>query len=228
MNGNRFLFTIIIVFLTLGCATPRLGFPEKTMEIPVPVTLFTDVADTGVLDNRLPMGSKDVWELLYREHMVTLLGKINSGEIQMLINPEFVDKAKKTDLFIVDPDFVVRLNAEYTKSEQDTSAFSGYNFSDFQASIPAKYILAFTVDQWGYTVSNTPTEDGPFMVFCIRLIDKESNESVWEYSKRYHTVISSALKGTRREVLDPVDLEGAYKKLVSKALKDFFIWLNSK
>ncbi len=130
------------------------------------------------------------------------------------------------DLFLIDSIHILNADVPYLKTKDDPKDYSGYDFSKYKDAIPGKYILAMTIEEWGYVAAMQRWNDGPFMSFAIRLIDKDTNQSVWEYKKTAFQIIESALMEINHVSIMEKDIEEAYRHEIDKTLKDIFNSLN--
>jgi hypothetical protein len=117
---------------------------------------------------------------------------------------------------------------DYSKNIDDPADFSGYDFSKYVNDIPTKYILALTVDEWGYVVTKDKSTTGPYMVFTIQLIDRDTSLSLWRFSNLYQKPMDIPLGATEPGDITLTDIEETMQKIIPKAVNDFFTWLNQK
>ncbi len=219
------LFIVTALFLT-GCLSPRLGYPVKTVEVPTPVTLFSTIAaKPEIYKMNMDFLSREAWGILYDKKFQEILDKVSVQKLQYQVNEIFQDRAEKaSDLFALSSREVLNTDIQFSKTKEDPPEYSGFDFSASRDSIPTKYILALTIDDWGYSPSRKIELNGPFMVITIQLIDKETNASLWRYSLRHQENISQEAY----ELTQASYFEEAYQKMITNAVSRYFQWLNSK
>jgi hypothetical protein len=217
------------VLSIFSCLSPRLGFPVKEIETPVEVSLFSTIAKRGTVNISMDKISGELWKVLYQGKFQEMLDKISTDFYQIKINEAFLDEARITnELFILNPDDVLNLKIEYGKKPDDLKDYSGFDFSVDKSSLHASYVLALTVDEWGYLVNTKKEEAGPYMKFAMQLIDKETNKSLWEYRETFRIPIISSLRDTGFGIIKQADIEEMFNKIIPKAVKQFFGRLRAK
>ena len=218
------LFLAFIIFT--GCTTgPRLGFPLHTVGIPVAVTLFSTITRQGKIDKKLDWGSAEIWGMMYKEKFEGMLGRVSLDidALQGILNDLFLKKATEAkDLFVLNPAQVFNWDIQYSASMDDGSNNSGFDFSLHKDLCASKYILALTIDEWGYVVKRVKDDDGPYISVSIRLIDCETGASLWKYTKTYQQAISNSLEHVNYGSITAEEIEKTYQGLIYQAVNQFF------
>jgi hypothetical protein len=225
MRIVKYLCFFILIALFSGCATPRLGYPVKSVEIPTSVTLFSTIAKDGVLNNNMSLMSKDLFNALYLKKYEEMLREMPLGRFQGQLNDLFLGNVlKASDLFSLSPAVVNNWDIDGNKPENDKKALYSHSFHRYKDQIQTDYILALTIDEWGYNVEQDKEEDGPFMSITIQLYNKETNESLWGYNSLFHESTEKEGHG----VITSGDIEKIYETLMEKAVRKFFKRLSKK
>ena len=227
MPRLKFMAVFVSGLLVFGCMTgPRLGFPVKSYNLPVPVTLFSSIYAKGLLVKDMDIFSKESWRLSWDKKYLDMLSKVNVYRLNDEMDTIFLRKALEIkDLFIIEKKQVFHAGIEYSKNPDDPENYSGYDFSRFVDDIPTKYILALTVNEWGYTATRAPQNTGPYMVFTLQLIDKDTSLSVWQFTKKYWRQIEVYRVYEEPMQVGLSDIEKTMKNDITKALTDLFAWL---
>ncbi|MBN2532400.1 MAG: hypothetical protein JXB88_05885 [Spirochaetales bacterium] len=224
-NIVKYVGFLLLITLFSGCATSRLGYPVESVEIPTTVTLFSTIAKNSTLNNNLDIASRELFKLLYKKKYEKMMAQVSLGSLQNRLNNLFLEYAQKTTkLFTLDSEYVYNWDIEGSKIKDDKKALYSYNFSMYKDQIPSKYILALTIDEWGYAVEKSYEEDGPYISITIQLIDKDTNESLWGYNSMFHESTGKEGHG----VINLEDIEEIYEKLIKKAVKRYFSRLRQK
>ena len=222
-------FLCILLVTVAACVTPHLGFPVQNLETPVEVTLFSSMVKKGTVNVQLGALASEPWKWIYEAKYVDMLSKVPIDFYQIKINQFFLDEARKSnDYFILNPNEVLKIPVVYSKKPDDPKDFSGYDFSQFKTDIKSRYVLALTVDDWGYLVQPRKEDSGPYMIFALRLIEKDTNHSVWEHKEMFRLPILSILRDTDAGSIDQGQIEDVYEKLLPKAVDKYFTRLRSE
>jgi hypothetical protein len=228
MKRLRFSLLSVLVLFTSACMTaPRLGFPVKSLDSPVPVTLFTAISPKGLLVKKMDLFGRETWRLLYDQRYLTILSQINlGGRFNKNMDDLFIKKTLETrDLFKLEKKEVFNGGLEYSKTPDDPVNYSGFDFSRYVNDIPTKYILALSIDEWGYIATQDKTTTGPYIILTIQLIDKDTSMSLWRYSNQYQKPVEDPLGATEPGDITQAQIEDVLQKLVPKAMDDYFNWL---
>jgi hypothetical protein len=153
-----------------------------------------------------------------------MLRQVPIGSLQTQLNDAFQGQAFKSELFIPTPVYVYNWNIQGYKPEDDKKALHSYSFNRYKDQILTKYVLALTIDEWGYIAVDDKEKDGPFISITIQLINKENDEQLWGYNSRFQQSTGKEGHG----VINLEDIEKIYKTLIEKAVKKFFNRLNKK
>lgn len=225
MRKGKVIFLILITTVLLaGCAT-RLGYPARTVGIPTPVTLFAKIAPKATITKNLNYLARDIWSALYEKRFQDVLSKISLERLQRRLNVDFSrDAGKATDLFAPSSSEILDIGVDYGKTRSDPLAYSGFDFSQYKETIPTRYILALTIDEWGTIAAQRDLENGPYISLTMQLIDKETNESLWKYSYLFQQPIArDANELTKADALQDI-----YEHLITRAVDAYFMWLGFK
>ncbi|MBN2354140.1 MAG: hypothetical protein JXD23_16345 [Spirochaetales bacterium] len=227
MPGCKYLVIFVSVLLIFACTTgPRLGFPVKSFTTPVPVTLFSSINVKGQLTKDMDIFGRESWRMFYDKKYLEMLSKVNVPALGAQMDELFLIKSKEIeDLFTIKENQVFHGVMEYSKNQDDPENYSGYDFSRLIDNIPTKYILALTVNEWGYLATKDPRYTGPYMDFTIQLIDKETSLSMWQFSKRYWKQIIVSLGYEEPIQVQLSDIDYTMTKIIPRALNDIFAWL---
>ena len=212
---------LISGLLIAGCAS-RLGYPVKTVGIPTPVTLFTQVAPKAVITNTMNFGASDLWNFLYKKKFEEVLSNVTVGKLERRLNIAFardVDKSK--DLFTPSSSDILDMSLPYAKAKTDPREYSGFDFSQYKDSIQTQYILALSIDEWGLMAAQMDKDNGPYISLTIQLIDKETNNSLW----RYNYVFMQQVDKDANELTTADHLEDIYDRLIQRSVDAFFMWI---
>jgi hypothetical protein len=214
---------IIIILLISGCASgPGLGYPAGEVDVPTRVTLFSTIAKQGRIVRQVDIGSAEIWNSLYKERFEDLLAVMRLDELQDIMDAKFLEAVSgKAKLFELEPVEVFNWDVPYAASF-DTKEHSGFDFSNYKDGIPAPYILALFIEDWGYTVNRDKEKDGPFISMTIRLIEKETGRGVWKYSKTYQERIVDPLGDVNYGSIKAKQIDAVYRLLIQKAVKQIF------
>ncbi len=151
----KFIAILSLGLFVFGCMTgPRLGFPVQSLSTPVPVTLFSAVNRKGVFIKDMDIFSRESWRLQYDKKYLDMISKVNVNQLRDQIDDLFVNKALEIkDLFTIEKKAVFHSGIDYSKNSEDSPDYSGFDFSRVANDIPTKYVLALTVNEWGYTAT---------------------------------------------------------------------------
>jgi hypothetical protein len=225
MRIVKYLSLFILIVLFSGCATPRLGYPVKTVEIPTRVTLFSTIAKDGILNNNMSIMSRDLFNGIYRKKYEEMLREMPLGTFQSQLDDLFLTYAlKASDLFSISPVHVYNWDIDGHKPKDDKKALYNHSFHMYKDQIESEYVLALTIDEWGYNVEQSTEEDGPFMSITIQLYNKETNESLWGYNSLFHE--STGKEG--HSVITYEDIKSVYETLIERAVRRYFSRLSKK
>lgn len=203
-----------------GCAS-KLGYPSRAVGIPTPVTLFSKVPKPSI-KNTMGFLGRDIWDTLYKKKFEDVLAKITGERERAQLNASFlmdVDKAK--DLFAPAVMAIQEVGVEYSKAQDDKSSFSGYDFSQYKDTISTPYILALTLDEWGYYAAARNEDNGTFISMTMQLIDKETNATIWKYNYLFKKQVDKDAD----ELARPDKMDDMITKLIREGTDAFFMWL---
>jgi hypothetical protein len=225
MRYIKYISFLFILLLAAGCTTSRLGYPVESVEMPAGVTLFSTITGTGVLDNQMPLISRDLFNALYKRKYEEMIDQVPVSRLQSRLNDLFLEKTMKaTSLFSPSPVHVYNWNIKGDIPVDDKKALSSYNFSVHKDQIPSPYVLALTIDEWGYIVETDMEEDGPYLSITIQLIRTETNERVWGYNSQFQQSTGEKGHGT----VNLEDIEKIYLDLIDDAVSKYFKRLTKK
>jgi hypothetical protein len=220
-KGKVLLLVPVTVLLLAGCAS-RLGYPAKTIGIPTPVTLFSKVAIKPSLSVNMAYGAMDLWKALYQKKFEDVMGAIPSVMLHRTLDVRFSNNvAKAKDLFTPSSSEVLDIDVDYAKAKNDKSAYSGYDFSAVKDSIPTKYILALTIDEWGLLAAVRDTDNGPYVAMTLQLIDKDTNMSAWTYHYQWQQQVDK----DANEITKPDMFADILVHVINRGVDQYFMWL---
>jgi hypothetical protein len=221
MQKMKFVSLVLCAAVLLaGCAS-KLGYPSKSVGIPTPVTLFSRVAKPSI-KNTMGYLARDIWETLYKKKFEDVLAKMSGEREHAQLNASFLmDIAKAQDLFAPGVMAVQEIGVDYTKAQDDKSAFSGYDFGQYKDTIPTPYILALTIDEWGLYAASQNTDNGPFISMTMQLIDKETNATIWKYNYLFKKQVDKDAD----ELSRPDKMDDMITTLIKDGTNAFFMWL---
>lgn len=230
MKSLRIVFAFILSIGLFSCMTPRLGFPSETLETPVHVSLYCAMPEKGVLDvSQLDYQGQMFWDLLSKDKWEKMINDISGIPLKARLADRFMRAVNASEgLFIIDSIHLMHKGIQYNKSENDPKEYSGFDFSPVKDTVDGKYILAISIDDWGYNVSMIKNKDGPYMVFAIRLIDKNTNNSLWEYREKAFQVIKSGHREINHTSINENDIIDVYTNMIDRTVDNFFSRLNEK
>jgi hypothetical protein len=218
------LLLLILIVALSGCAS-RIGYPAKAVGIPTPVTLFVRVDQKATIIKDLDYLGRGAWSFLYEKRTQEVLDKISREALAGQLKTSFVsDVEKAKELFAPSSSEVRDIEVEYSKSKSDPAAYSGFDFSSVKDSVPTRYILALTIDEWGHIVATKVDKNGPYIRLTMQLIDKDTNESAWRYSYLFQEPVDKAAN----ELTVPALLEHIIVKLIERSVDQYFLWLSFK
>jgi len=217
------LFLVLIVALS-GCAS-RIGYPAKTVGIPTPVTLFARIEQNATITKDLDYMSREAWSLFYEKRTQEVLAKISREALASQLKTSFSRNVEKASELFAPSSLDIRdIEVEYSKSKTDPAAYSGFDFASVRESVPTRYILALTIDEWGHIVAKQNEKNGPFIRLTMQLIDKDTNDSAWRYSYLFQQPVDKAAN----ELTTPNLLEHIIVKLIERSVDQYFLWLSLK
>jgi hypothetical protein len=223
-EGKIIGLLFIAALLFTGCAS-RIGYPAKAVGIPTPVTLFSSMPEKGTITKNLDYFSKEAWTLIYQKKFENNLSQISTDRLLRSLNVRFGNNAAKaTDLFALSSTEVLNTSITYSKTKSDPPSYSGFDFSQYKATIPTPYILALTIDEWGIIASKKNEENGPYVSLTMQLIDKETNASLWRYSYLFQEPVDK----DANELTKVSALQDIYEHLIPRAVDAYFMWLGYK
>ena len=224
LKGKVILSALAAAFLLAGCAS-RIGYPVRAVGSPTPVTLFSAIPEKGTITKNLDYFSKEAWSLLYQKKFEDNLSQIATDKLLRKLDIEFSNRAAKaTDLFTLSATEVLNTSITYSKTKDDPPNYSGFDFSQYKATIPTPYILAFTIDEWGIIASKKNEENGPYVSFTMQLIDKETNASLWKYSYLFQEPVDK----DANELTKVSALQDIFEHIIPRAADAYFKWLGYK
>jgi len=225
LKGKVIVPFLAALLLLAGCLTPRLGYPAKTVGIPTPVTLFSSIPEKGTITKNLDYFAKEAWSLLYEKKFENNLSQISTDRLRRSLNIRFAANASKaTDLFILSSTEVLNTSITYSKTKNDPPSYSGFDFSQYKATIPTQYLLALTIDEWGIIAAKKNEENGPYVSLTMQLIDKETNASLWKYSYLFQEPVDK----DANELTKVSALQDIFEHLIPRAVDAYFMWLGYK
>jgi hypothetical protein len=222
MRKGKVIFLASATILLLAGCLSRIGYPVKSVGIPTPVTLFSSVAETGTITKNLDYFSKEAWSLLYQKKFENILSQISTDKLQRKLDISFSQRAAMAkDLFALSSTEVLNTSITYSKTKDDPPSYSGFDFSQYKATIPTPYILALRIDEWGIIAAKKDEENGPYVSLTMQLIDKETNASLWKYSYLFQEPVD---KGANELTKVPL-LEDIFEHIIPRAVDAYFKWL---
>lgn len=223
-KGKVISLLFIAALLFTGCAS-RIGYPAKTVGIPTPVTLFSSIPEKGTITKNLDYFSREAWSLLYQKKFENNLSQISTDRLLRSLNIRFAGNASKaTDLFTLSSTEVLNTSITYSKTKNDPPSYSGFDFSQYKATIPTQYILALTIDEWGIIAAKKNEENGPYVSLTMQLIDKETNASLWKYSYLFQQPVNK----DANELTKVSALQDIFEHIIPRAVDAYFMWLGYK
>ena len=202
-RGKQKVVSLLFVtaVLVAGCLSPRLGYPVKTVGAPASVALFSSMEPKASIRKDQDYVSGEIWNMLYESDLEEVLGRISVETLQRTLDIAFAENARKaTDLF------APRLS-DVLKTRDDPP-----------------YMLALTIDEWGLIAAKEDEENGPYILLTMQLIDRETNSSIWKYSRLFQQPVDRDADAPRR----PEMLEDAYAHLITRAVDAYFMWLGDE
>ena len=222
MSKGKIAYSVLAaVFLIAGCAS-RLGYPSRTVGIPTAVTLFSKIASSASLNITMPLGARDMWSMLYKKKFEDVLSAISREKLKRQLDIAFSrDAGKAKDLFAASSTEVFDISVDYSKVKADPPAYGGFDFSGLKDTIPTRYVLALTIDDWGLIAAQTNRDNGPFVSMTIQLIDKDTNMSAWSYHYQFRQQVDK----DANELTTAAHLEDIFGPMITHGVDQFFNWL---
>jgi hypothetical protein len=218
------LAVISCALLISTCASgPGLGFPAASAGIPVRVTLCSTIAKQGVIDYDLDIPSEELWKLLYGEKYEKMLAGIRLDELQTLLDLAFLERASEsTKVFIPDPHQVFHGDVPPAAPADDSADHSQLQPDGHGDIVSPQYILALSIDQWGFVVSRDKQKEGPYLTIVLRLVEKDTGKNIWAFSKTYVEQITEELSDVNYGSITSEEIEKVYKLIIPKAIDRIF------
>jgi hypothetical protein len=208
VGKQKVVFLLFVAALLLvGCLSPRLGYPVKTIGAPAPVALFSRIERKASIRKDQDYVSGEIWHMLNERDLEEVLGRISVEKLQRRLDIAFAENAgKAADLFTIGSSEV--LDAGITSA---------------RAGDDPPYGLVLAIDEWGLMAAKEDSENGPYILLTMQLIDRETNASLWKYSRLFQQPVDKDANTLR----GPAMLEDIYENLIARAVGAFFMWLRT-
>ena len=150
--------------------------------------------------------SGEIWTALHERDFKEVIGRISVENLQRRLDTAFVGNAgRAADLFSTRSSEVLHTGITSAGTRDDPP-----------------YGLVLAIDEWGLMAAKEDREDGPYILLTMQLIDRATNASLWKYSQLFQEPVDKDAGTVMRADL----LEDVYKRLIVRAVDQYFVWLN--
>lgn len=209
----------LILFFLSSCVSNHLNYPIVKVDVPTDISVFVAMTSDFNLDNKRNIGTKEMFDFLRKDAMQKMLENLDVSIFRKALAEKVISEVKKSPkLFNLIQESPLDLDVQYGRSGEDAEGYSGYNFQYQADQIPTKYVLAINIQDWGYRASDVENGEGPYVVLNCQLVDRDTNESLWEYN---YTQLEPFVKD-RIVKTSTSELRGIFKDLTERGVHFMF------